>query len=176
MKLGISPLLLLAVAGLAAFGARAEQADRTRPVQIEADSVRLDDLNKTAVYEGNVMFTQGTLTITADRVDVRQDDKGLASGEATGQPVFMRQKMEGRDEYMEAHGKRALYDARTGIVKLIGNAYINQAGDELRGGVIVYDMRTERYQAQGAADDSSKGRIRAIIRPRTTQETGAAKP
>ena len=128
--------------------------------------VRLDDAKKSAVYEGNVIMSQGTLTLNADRIEVHQDDKGMTMGEATGRPVYFSQKLEARDAYLEARAGRIEYDARTETMKLIGNAYVNQGGDELRGGVILYDIRSERYQAQGASEDGKQGRVRAMIQPR----------
>lgn len=171
-------MLGVLLAGLASGAALAEKADRNRPTQIEADSLRMDDVRKTAVYEGNVILSQGTLVMAADRIDVRQDEQGMTAGEATGRPVQFRQKMEGRDEYIEARASRIEYDARSETMKLIGNAYVSQGNDELRGGVIVYDLRSERYQAQGAAGDGKQGRVRAMIRPRGQAEApaeGAAK-
>ncbi|NTV96826.1 MAG: lipopolysaccharide transport periplasmic protein LptA [Thiobacillus sp.] len=176
MKIAIRTLLPLVVACLVPGLALAEKADRNRPIQIEADSVRMDDINKTAVYLGNVLFTQGTLSMAADRVDVRQDDKGMATGEATGQPVHFRQKMEGSDEYLEARALRIEYDARTETMKLTGNAWISRGSDELRGGVIVYDIRTERYQAQGTTEAGVQGRVRAMIRPRNQPPAAPAQP
>jgi lipopolysaccharide export system protein LptA len=173
MKTVVSSLIL-ALACLASTTALAEKADRTRPIQIEADAVRMDDAKKSAVYEGNVMLSQGSLSIAADRIEVHQDDQGMARGEATGQPVHFRQKLEGREEYLDARAKRVEYDARSETMRLTGNAWISQGSDELRGGVIVYDVRTERYQAQGASEDNKQGRVRAMIRPRT--EKPAEKP
>ncbi|MFA5081389.1 MAG: lipopolysaccharide transport periplasmic protein LptA [Hydrogenophilaceae bacterium] len=166
MKTIVKTVVLLGMTCLASSAALAEKADRTRPIQIEADSVRMDDAQKTAVYEGNVIFSQGTLTINADRIDVHQDDAGMSAGVATGQPVYFRQKAEGRDEYLEARARRIDYDAHTETMKLTGNAYIGRGSDELRGGVIVYNMRSERYQADGASEDNKQGRVRAMIRPR----------
>lgn len=167
----VRTLSWLCLAGLLVGQAQAEQADRRRPIQIEADSLRMDDHRKIAVYEGNVVLGQGTMTITADRIDVHQDDQGMASGEATGQPVQFRQKLEGRDVFLEARAGRIEYDARTETIRLMGNAYIAQGNDELRGGVIVYDLRSERYQAQGATGDGKQGRVRAMIRPRNLPES-----
>jgi lipopolysaccharide export system protein LptA len=158
----VLPLVLL----LAAGGALAEKADRSRPIQIEADAVRMDDLRKVAVYEGNVILVQGTMNIVADRIDVRQDEEGMSAGEATGRPVRFQQKLEGRDELVEARAKRIEYNARDEVMKLIGDAYLKQGGDELRGGLIVYDVRAESYRAQGAEPSNEQGRVRAMIRPR----------
>lgn len=156
----------------AALPAQAEKADRQRPIQIEADSVRLDDARKVAVYEGNVVLVQGTLNIRADRIDVRQDERGMSSGEAVGRPVQFRQKMEGRNEYVEAQAERIEYDAHAEVLKLLGSAWLKQGQDELRGGLIVYNMRTELYQAQGGSEGASQGRVRALLRPRGQDESG----
>ncbi|MDD4880209.1 MAG: lipopolysaccharide transport periplasmic protein LptA [Gallionellaceae bacterium] len=174
MKTIVRTVLLLGMTCLAPSAALAEKADRSRPIQIEADSVRMDDAQKTAVYEGNVIFTQGTLTMNADRIEVHQDDAGMSAGQATGQPVYFRQKVEGRDEFLEARARRIDYDARTETMKLIGNAFIGRGSDELRGGVIVYDVRSERYQADGASEDNKQGRVRAMIRPRSQPDAEGA--
>ena len=145
----------------AAPQAMAEKADRSQPVHLEADSVRIDDAAKTAVYEGHVVLTQGTMTIRADRIDVKQDAQGMESGVALGRPVHFRQKLDGRDEYMKAEADRVEYNERTQILKLIGAAHIQQGQHDVHGAVAVYNMRTERHQALGA----DGGRIRALHLP-----------
>lgn len=177
MKVATSCAIGLLALGLTSGPALAEKADRSKPIQIEADSLRMDDSKKSSVYEGNVLLSQGTLNIQADRIDVRQDNKGMAVGEAVGNPVRFNQKIEGRNEFIEAHSNRLEYDARTEVIKLSGSAYLKQGGDELNGGVIIYDVRSERYQAQGKGEDGKPGRVRAIIQPRTdADEAAPAKP
>jgi lipopolysaccharide export system protein LptA len=161
-------LAVLLFGGCLVGPAMAEKADRNRPVQIEADSVHMDDARKTAQYEGHVILTQGTMSMLADRVDVNQDAQGMTSGVATGKPVHFKQKMEGRNEFMEAEASRVEYDSKAEVVKLIGSAHLKQGDDELRGATITYDMRTERYQAQGSNDGSGTGRVHAVIRPHNT--------
>jgi lipopolysaccharide export system protein LptA len=166
MNFAPSSALVLLVAGLGlASAAHAERADRGKPVLLDADRVRLDDIKKTAIYEGRVVLTQGTMTIKAERIDVSQDASGMTSGEATGSPVYFKQKMEGRPEYMEAEANRVIYDANTGVLRLIGSAHLKRGDDELRGSLIVYDTRTERYQAQGSGEPGGQGRVHAVIRP-----------
>lgn len=162
--------LLCAGMGLS-LPAPAEKLDSQRPIQIEADSVRMDDTRKVAVYEGNVQLSQGTMMIRAEQIDVRQDARGMSSGEAVGRPVHFRQKVEGKDEHIEAQANRLEYDAHTEVLKLIGSAWLKQGPNELRGGYIVYDMRTELYQAKGdAGSGGSSGRVRAVLRPRNQDE------
>jgi lipopolysaccharide export system protein LptA len=149
-----------------ALPAHAEKADREKPVNVEADSVRVDDVKRVSVYEGHVILTQGTLMITADRIDVRQDEQGLASGEAVGKPAYFRQKMDNSEEYAEGWAQRVEYDSRVEKLKLIGQARLKRGIDELRGQLITYDGMTEYYQAVGSTS-AGPGRVRAVIRPKT---------
>jgi hypothetical protein len=50
--------------------ARAEKADRDKPVNIEADRVSVDDVKKVQTFEGNVQLVKGTLIIRAERIVV----------------------------------------------------------------------------------------------------------
>ena len=145
--------------------AHAERADKTKPVNVEADSVRVEDTKKTAVYEGHVVLTQGTLMMTADRIDVRQDEQGFSSGDASGKPVYFRQKMEGKEEFAEGWAERILYDGRNDKLQLSGQARLKRGEEELRGSLIVYDARSEYYQAQGSSN-GVRGRVRAVLFPK----------
>lgn len=158
-------LLLVLLLGLTA-PAWAEKADRNKPVNIEADTAKVDDARKVAVYEGHVVLSQGSLLITADRIDIRQDDHGFAQGEASGKPVYFRQKMDNRDEFAEGWATRLEYDGRAEKLKLQGEARLKRGEDDLRGNLIVYDARNESFQAQGGAP-GAPGRVRAVIRPKS---------
>ncbi len=165
--------LLLALLLLVVPLAWAEKADRDKPVNVEANSLRVDDAKKVAVYEGQVVLTQGTLLITADRIDVRQDDQGFSSGEAYGKPAYFRQKMDGKDEFAEGWAERIDYDGRGDRLKLTGQARLKRGEEELRGSLITYDGTTGFYQAQGSVS-GVPGRVRAVIRPKNNNP--AAKP
>ena len=100
----LSPILLAAAMLLGAGTVQAEQADRQKPMNVEADSLRFDDAKQTSQFTGNVVVTQGTLTMRADRMDVRQDAAGEQFGVAHGtksKRAFFRQKRDGVDEYID---------------------------------------------------------------------------
>lgn len=155
--------------------AQAEKADRDKPINVEADSVKVDDVKRAASYEGHVVLTQGTLMITADRIEVRQDDKGVVSGLATGNPVYFRQKMEGGNEFAEGWAARIEYDSQGEKIKLMGQARLKRGIDELRGEQITYDSGTEFFQAKGGSSGAS-GRVRAVIRPRNGGNSSGTTP
>ena len=121
----LSPILLAAAMLLGAGTVQAEQADRQKPMNVEADSLRFDDAKQTSQFTGNVVVTQGTLTMRADRMDVRQDAAGEQFGVAHGtksKRAFFRQKRDGVDEYIEGEALTLEYDSKAAEMRLIGNA------------------------------------------------------
>ena len=173
-KLG---LLAGLCAALLALPAHAEKADRSKPLNLEADSVTLDDIKKISVYQGNVILSQGTLLLRADRVQVTQNADGLDKLHAAGRPAAFRQKIEGRDEFIEGFANRIEFDSVNGQLELIGQAQLRRGGDELRGAQISYNANTEFYKVVGQPDAKTpSGRVRAVIRPKPAAEQPAAKP
>src|SRR5659263_85870 len=96
------PYSLLLTAALALSGglACAEKADRNKPMNVESDALRYDDLKQTSVFTGRVVLTKGTILIRGTKIDVRQDADGNQFGVVTAEPgklAFFRQKREGLD-------------------------------------------------------------------------------
>jgi lipopolysaccharide export system protein LptA len=165
-----SPLLTLA-----------ELADRDKPVNLEADRVDLDDAKKEAVFVGAVTLTQGTLTIKADKIIVKQDAEGFQYGIAYGNPAHFRQKREGYDDYIEGFSERLEYDGKADKMQMFTNARIQRGGDEVRGDYISYNAVTEFFQVIGggksaATSGNPQGRVHAVIQPKPKPGTPAASP
>jgi len=179
----ISLGLLWAVLVLPGVGS-AEQADRDKPVNIEADRLTIDDIKKESVFEGNVTVSQGTLLLKADRVVVRQDAAGFNYAFAYGKPAYFKQKREGYDEYIEGQGERLEYDGKADKMQVFINAEIHKGADEVKGDSIAYDAATGFYQVMGGPSVTTplnpKGRVRAVIQPpkKATDKVGigAAQP
>jgi lipopolysaccharide export system protein LptA len=161
-------------AALLVSPAHAEKADRDKPINLEADTVTLDDIRKVSVYQGNVIFSQGSLMLRADHVQVTQNAEGLDKVSATGRPVAFRQKLDGREEFIEGFADRIEYDSVNSQLELIGQARLRRGLDELRGSQISYNANTEFYKVVGQPGAKTpSGRVRAVIRPkpRTGQPT-----
>ena len=45
-----------------------EEADSDKPIEIEADTMLVEETKNTSTYEGDVILTQGTLVINADKL------------------------------------------------------------------------------------------------------------
>jgi lipopolysaccharide export system protein LptA len=164
-------------ASLLATPAHAEKADRDKPINLEADTVTLDDIKKVSIYEGSVVLSQGSLLLRADRVQVTQNAEGLERVSASGRPVAFRQKIDGREEFIEGFADRIEYNGVTSQLELIGQARLRRGSDELRGAQISYNANTEFYKVVGQTGaQTPSGRVRAVIRPKPRSEQPAAKP
>ena len=162
MRNRLTILLSLGALALALLpAAHAEKADRNKPMNIEADALRHDELKQTSVFTGRVVMTKGTIVLRGAQLEVRQDPDGFQHGVVTAEPgkrAFFRQKRDtlagAPDEFVEGEGEVIEYDGRTDIVKLIRRAELRRyreatLADELTGALIVYNNITEIYTVDG---------------------------
>ena len=181
-------LFALALVGLASV-AQAEKADRTKPMNIEADSMRYDDLKQTSVFTGNVVVNKGTIIIRGDRIDVRQDPEGYQYGMVTAAPgklAYYKQKRDaGPDEWIEGESEVIEYDSRADNVKFIRRAVMRRLigatpNDESSGPLIVYDQSNDTFTVNGssvppnAGVASQGGRVKAILTPKAAPTAPSA--
>lgn len=175
----LNPLSLLAALLLSASGAAAwaEKADRTRPMTLESDQpCTVSLLKQTSVCSGNVVISQGTLQIRADRLELRETPEGYQMALATGsaaKPATYRQKRDGSDETVEGQAQRIDYDSRAGTLRFEGAAVVRRlrgstVADEIQGQQIVWDSTAESFNVRGGDATASNpgGRVRAVITPR----------
>lgn len=172
--------------GLLAGPALAERADRNKPMNIEADALRYDDLRQTSLFTGNVVITKGSMVIRGTRVEVKQDPDGAQFGLATaapGQLAYFRQKREGVDETIEGEAETIEYNGRSDSVKFTKRAVLRRYKgatllDETSGNVINYDNTNDVFTVNGGAASASSGnpggRIRATLTPKTAAPAPAA--
>ena len=158
--------------------AAAEKADRDKPMNVEADSLRYDDLTQTSVFIGNVVITKGTTIIRGAQVDVSQDPEGYQMAVAIAAPgklAYYRKKRDGVDEFIEGEGERIEYDSRADLVKFIKHAVVRRykgatLSDETSGALIVYNNNTDVFTVDAGAKTPTSanpsGRVRAMLSPR----------
>lgn len=172
----IGAFLLVGIA--LAAPARAERADRFKPLNVEADQPgRIDLLNQHVVFNGNVVVSKGTMTIRASRIEVRETPDGYHSAVAFGaanKPATFRQKRDGVDEYIEGEAERLEYDGKSDTIRFVTNAAVRRlrgstVADEIAGNIVSYDSIAEVFSVSGGAaatPSNPGGRVRAVLTPR----------
>lgn len=179
---------LLPLLAALAFPAAAERADRDKPTQIEGNQCITEELKQVSVCTGNVVLIRGTLRITGERMEVRQDPEGYRQATVTaapGQLATFRQRQDsarpGVDEHVEGAAERIEYDERAETVRLIQRAQWKrleneQPRDEIAGNLITYDSRSATYRVAGGTDGSGDGRVRLILSPRPDAPSAQTPP
>lgn len=179
MKFSPIPYVLLLAALMQVGSARAERADRDKPMNVESDALRYDDAKQVSVFTGKVVLTKGTMVIRGARMEVRQDNDGNQFGVVTAEPgklAFFRQKRDtradGPDEFMEGEAELIEYDGKADTVKFSRRAILRRyiastLNDQITGQVIVYDNTTSVMTVDGGpATSGTSGRVRAVLTPR----------
>lgn len=168
-----SLVIALVLGAAVPLTASALTADKQQPIHIEADSVFIDDAKGTALYRGNVHFTQGSTQLQAEEVTVYSADRQkVAKVVANGNPATFRQRPDKQEEDMRGQAAHIEYFADGEIVILEKDAHLWQGKSEFAGSRIEYDTAKETVKALKAPTD--EGRVQVIIQPR--QPAGAAAP
>ena len=161
--------------------AHAEKADRDKPVNFSSDDaggVNYD--TRTGSLKGNVVITQGTMTVRADRIDFKQNADNSLSATVYDNPLSFRQKKDGSDEYYEAYAQKAVYDGQKELLELFDRALLKQGNDEIRSNYISYNTSTGAFKAEGRPDQAGPAtgpgaRVRGTFQPRSDAAPGPAK-
>ena len=184
----------LGAAALLAVGcvvARAEHADRTKEIEVNALDARADHQHQTAEFSGEVVVSQGTLEIRADRVQMRAGPNGERLGFAYGKagaPVRFRQRGDRPDEWSEGQADRVEYDSVANEVRLIGAATLrNLSGttvmQSMAGDTITYDTARDTITSTDAdrrtlmpATTQAPRRVTIVFAPRVAPGDAASEP
>ena len=167
-------VILALCISLMAWPCFAEKADRDKPMQIEADSMRHDEAKLLTQFTGKVLATKGTLILRAARMEVQQDSQGRQVAKLWAAPnerVFFRQKREGLNEFTEGEAEEVTYDNQADIVTLIRRAEVRilrgtEVANQLQGHTILFNNTTEVVTVDGQPSQSAERRVRATLVPR----------
>lgn len=129
------------------------RADTSAPVEVTADSLRVDQATGQAVFTGNVLIGQGDMRLSAATVTVVYGDGGqqrIKTLDASGGVTLV----SGGDA---AEAGAAVYDIESGQVVLTGDAIVTRGDSVLAGDRIEVNLK------DGTAAVS--GRVRSVLQP-----------
>jgi lipopolysaccharide transport protein LptA len=169
--------------------AQAEKADRNQQMFIEADrSGKADLLGQVMVYSGNVVISQGSMLLRAERIEMRTMADGYRAATATGlagKPATWRQRRDGVDETVEGSADRIDFDGRADTLRFVGNSAVRRLRGrhggrrDHRRHHRLWNNLAEVFKVEGGAKTATNptGRVRAVLSPRAEpNETTPAKP
>lgn len=157
MNLRNPELLLLSALLLATPAASALDSDRQQPLKIVADSATLDDKAGTATYTGNVVLTQGTLKINAEKLHIQTAQGKVDKVSADGTPANFSQVPTANQAAVVATARNIEYRVKEQTLILKRTASITQNENVFKGEEIVYEIQSQRLRAVGQSTSTPKG-------------------
>ena len=145
---------------LLSSSAYARKSDFTQPIFIDADRTEYDETTGVQIWSGNVVMSQGTMEIKADRITITLRDKKLSRVEGTGSPIQFQQENEA-GELVKGNANSIDYDAENNSLALYGSATLTQPGQRLQSERIVFDINDQKVSAEGG----NNGRVSIQIQP-----------
>lgn len=136
------------------------RSDNNAPIQIEADSLEVRDVEKRAVFKGNVDVRQGETTMKTARLDVFYDgtvspggvggNQGISRIEANGKVIVT----SGNNT---ATGGKAVFNMKTQIVVLSGGRVVlTQCNNVIVGKKLTVNLTNNKASLSG-------GRVSAVL-------------
>lgn len=176
-------MAVLVASAVVVPAARAEKADRLKPLNFAADNARVDEARQLNVLTGNVDITKGTMIVRAAKVEVKQNRDGSQFAVAfsgDGGRAYYKQKRDGVDEYVEGEAERIEYDGAADIVRFVGRATMRRLRgstptDEVQGQTITYNSNADVYNvAGGPSSAASSGRVHGVLTPRPQPDAASS--
>lgn len=139
--------------------------DRDQPLRVKSLRLERDQSSGVITYSGDVQATQGTLRIAADTVIVSMTADAITEIVATGAPATIEEQPAPGGEIVNGAADTIRYDVASEILTLTGKASIVQGESSVRAENLEYDLRAQRYSAQGeaATGTGGEGKVRTQI-------------
>ncbi len=153
-------VILFCLIGLAPNIA-ALQSNSSAPITIESDRAERDENIGVTKYLGEVIITQGDLSIRAEHVTVNYTDERVSRILCEGSPSSFRLNSSS-DEEVLGLAEAIEYVLVEETVNLTRNASLSRNGTIIRGDTINYDLKNGVWKARGNSQSRQK-RIQLVI-------------
>ncbi|RMF34789.1 MAG: lipopolysaccharide transport periplasmic protein LptA [Alphaproteobacteria bacterium] len=133
--------------------------DSTLPIEVTSESLSVNQTRKIATFSGKVVAGQGTLRLTAAKIEIHYDADASQSDSQTGRirlmkatgGVFLSNGSEA------AEGQWAEYDVIKGIITMGGNVLLTQGENAISGQSLWIDLN--------AGIGKIEGRVKTVFQP-----------
>lgn len=155
--------MVIALSVLLSSPAYALKSDREQPINVESVEQSADLQANKLVFSGDVVATQGSIKVKADKIEVtRNSDGTLKSIIAYGSPTtFEQQQDNGR--YIRSRSSTLSYIPQETKIVLQGRAVIWQGESKMSGERIEYNINSQKMRAYN--NNSQGGRVSSTFVP-----------
>ena len=156
-------ILLIAFAASLVF---ALPEDSKQPIEIEAQSVVVDETTGFNEFSGDAEVRQGSMLLFAELIQVQTDNEEVVSVIAKGsreKPAKYTQSQENQARFIQATATQITYDVDEGMIYLVGNAYLVQGFDSFSGDTLNYDVNNDKVVVKGSEDGTERVKFKIVL-------------
>lgn len=124
--------------------------------------------NKQWEFRDTVLVKTAEAELTAESATAAFENNVLVEARVEGSPAQFERRGSASERLARGHARSIEYDVTDDTVTLSGDVWFGYGSDEFRGDTVIYNLRDERVRV----DAGDAGRVRGIIRPRSSEETG----
>ncbi len=148
---------------------QAKESDYQQPVVVDSVTQQAELNENKVTFLQDVVITQGSIIIHANKVVVLRHEKGNDEMIASGNPATFFQILD-NGKPVNASASELRYQLKDRLVTLTGKAELKQDDNKVNGDIIRYDIQKQQMIAQ-----SSKGsRVKTIFLPQEIDEFNKA--
>ncbi len=140
--------------------------DTDKPIEIEAESVLVDESTGFNQFMGDAIVTQGSIVLSAELIEVQTSDEEVESMVAKGsqqKPAKYIQSQSNQARFIEATAIEITYDVEKGLVFLIGDANLVQGFDSFSGETLEYDINNDKVLVEGSEDGTKRVKFKIAL-------------
>lgn len=123
-------------------------ADAPLPIDLRADRLELNVNGGQQVLSGNVVVEQGSLIISADKLQVDLNKGAITRISGSGSPIVVSDNTPSATS-LRASARSINYETSTWKLVIEGEVTLERPGWRVRGDRLVYDIRKARYILTG---------------------------
>ena len=137
----------------ATFADSLSLTSRKAPIHIRSHDLEFFYEEKRIQYRGNVVVTQGDMTLKSDRLTVLYEDPAPTAANTTAQQRLKHIVAEGRVEITSggrrATSRKAIFNQQKRTVTLRGNAVLQEGANQVKGDIVTVFLDENRSIVKG---------------------------
>jgi lipopolysaccharide export system protein LptA len=140
--------------------------DAKQPIEIEAESVTVNETTGFNEFSGNAEVRQGSLLLFAELIQVQTNSDGVETMIAKGtleKPAKYIQNQENQGRFIEATATLITYNVNEGMIFLVGNAHLVQGFDSFSGDTLNYDINNDKVVVKGSEDGTERVKFKIVL-------------
>lgn len=170
LTIGLASQLSPVLAETESSAVRGFQTDPDAPIEIEADTLEVEQGSQTATFIGNVVAVQGTIRMASDRLRVHYAEQ---SDGTTSKTEITRIRATGNVHVMSeddqsADGEWALYEVASEVITMGDAVVLRQGENVIRGQGLTINLQSGQARVDGGVNTSTgteggSGRVRGLF-------------